>query len=533
MPVPGFYRSLECLEEIGLTFTRSVIHHVPTPVLYEEAIKRGEAHLAFRGPLVLHTGPHTGRAVADRFIVEEPASKERIWWGKYNQPISEQAFSTLIARMAAFYQHKDVFMQDLFAGADPKHRIPIRVITETAVHALFARTIFVRPEDHDFSHHEPEITILHAPNFHAVPKFDFTRSDTFIVIHPSRKTIVIGGSFYAGEIKKAAFSLLNYLMPLKGILPMHCSANIGKEGDTAVLFGLSGTGKTTLSADPERGLIGDDEHGWSDEGVFNFEGGCYAKVIRLSAKDEPEIYARTQSWGTIIENVPVDPVSRRLDLNDASVTENTRATYPLALISYAVRPSMGSHPNNIVLLTCDAFGIMPPIAKLTVEQALYHFISGYSAKVAGTEIGLGKDPEATFSTCFGAPFMTMRPSVYANMLGEKIRKHKSSCWLLNTGWTGGPFGVGRRMNIGHTRALLRAALSGKLDNARTTVEPVFGLQVPSAVTGVPQELMMPRETWADKKAYDAKAKDLASRFKSNFVQYRTGVPDEVANAGPK
>jgi phosphoenolpyruvate carboxykinase (ATP) len=533
VPAPGIYRSLECLEEIGITFTHSVIHHTPTPVLYEEAVKRGEAHLAFRGPLVIHTGPHTGRAVSDRFVVEEPLSKNHIWWGKYNRPISDQTFSTLVARIAAFFQHKDIFMQDLFVGADVKHRIPIRVITETATHALFSRTIFVRPEEHDFSNHVPEITVLHAPNFHAVPKFDSTRSDAFIVIHPTRKMIVIGGSYYAGEIKKAVFSLMNYLMPHKGILSMHCSANIDRDGGTALLFGLSGTGKTTLSADPERGLIGDDEHGWSDEGVFNFEGGCYAKVIRLSQSDEPEIYHRTQAWGTILENVPFDPVSRRLDLNDASLTENTRATYPLALISYAVRPSVGDHPKNIVLLTCDAFGIMPPIAKLSTEQALYHFISGYSAKVAGTEIGLGKDPEATFSTCFGAPFMMQPPSVYANLLGEKIRKHKSSCWLLNTGWTGGPFGVGKRMNIGHTRTLLRAALSGKLDHAKTTVEPVFGLTVPLSCTGVPPEVMLPRETWADKSAYDAKAKELAQRFKTNFEQFSEGVSKEVANAGPK
>ena len=532
MPAPGIYKTLPSLEEIGVTFPRSIAVNFTTPLLYEEAIKRGEATIAYRGPIVVNTGKHTGRSVPDRFIVEEAGSKAHIWWGKHNKPISELAFSTLVARMAAYYQHKDIFVQDSFAGADPTYAIPLRVVTENALYALFARTMFVRPDNANFDDHKPEITLLHAPNFHAVPHLDSTRTDTFIVVHPTRKMILIGGTLYAGEIKKSVFSLLNYLMPLKGIMSMHCSANIGKKGDSAVLFGLSGTGKTTLSADPERGLIGDDEHGWSDQGVFNYEGGCYAKVIRLNAQEEPEIFARTQSFGTILENTAFDPLSRRLDLNDASLTENTRAAYPLALISYAVRPSVGGHPKNIVLLTCDAFGIMPPIARLTPAQALYHFISGYSAKVAGTEIGLGKDPEATFSTCFGAPFMVLPPNVYARLLGEKIKQHNSHCWLLNTGWTSGPFGIGKRMKISHTRALLNAALSGALDGVKTSVEPVFGLAVPHECPGVPPEILQPRQTWPDPAAYDAKARDLATRFKTNFAQF-ADVPADVAAAGPK
>ena len=517
---------------MGLTFPRTVSWNVTTPALYEQAIKRGEAHIAYRGPIVVNTGRFTGRAVNDRFVVEEPGSKEHIWWGRHNRPISEQAFSTLVARIAGYYQHKDIFVQDAFAGADPAHRLPLRVITETALHALYARTMFVRPDEHDFSQHAPEITVLHAPGFHAVPLLDSTRSDTFILLHPTRKMVLIGGTAYAGEIKKAVFSLLNYLMPLNGIMSMHCSANIGKSGDTAVFFGLSGTGKTTLSADPSRGLIGDDEHGWSDTGVFNFEGGCYAKVVRLSQEEEPEIFARTQAFGTILENVMMDPITRRLNLTDATLTENTRAAYPLALISYAVRPSLGGHAQNIVLLTCDASGVMPPISRLSPAQAMYHFISGYSAKVAGTELGLGKDPEATFSTCFGAPFMTLRPGVYASLLGRKIKQHDSACWLVNTGWTGGPFGVGRRMKISHTRALLQAALSGLLNDVKTVVEPVFQLTVPLQCPGVPPEILVPRDTWADKDAYDTRAGELAARFKENFAQNAVGVPPEIAVAGP-
>jgi phosphoenolpyruvate carboxykinase (ATP) len=533
MPAPGVYSTLPQLEALGLTFPRSVSHNLPTPALYEDAIKRGEAHIAYRGPLVIHTGRHTGRAVQDRFIVDEPGSTQQVWWGKTNKPISESAFSTLVARMAAYFQHKDIYVQDAFAGADSKQRIPIRLVTETALHALFARTMFVRPDGHDFNDHSPEITILHAPGFHAVPHLDFTRSDAFIILNLARKMILIGGTSYAGEIKKSVFSILNFLMPQRGIMSMHCSANIGKAGDTAVFFGLSGTGKTTLSADPSRGLIGDDEHGWSDNGVFNYEGGCYAKVIRLSKEEEPEIFERTQSFGSILENVVMDPVTRRLDLDSASITENTRAAYPLALISYAVRPSVGGHAQNVVFLACDASGVMPPISKLTPEQAMYHFVSGYSAKVGGTEVGLGKDPEATFSTCFGAPFMVLRPGVYAELLGKKIQEHRSTCWLVNTGWTGGPFGSGRRMKISHTRTLLNAALNGALRNVPSVIEPVFGFQVPTQCDGVPAELLLPRNTWPDKNAYDAKAKDLASQFKKNFEQYAPGMAPEILAAGPR
>jgi phosphoenolpyruvate carboxykinase (ATP) len=532
MRAPGIYNSVPELETLGLTFPRSVSWNLPTPALYEDAIRRGEARIAFRGPLVVNTGQFTGRAVNDRFVVEEPGSQAHIWWGKHNRPISEQAFSTLVARIAAYYQHKDIFVQDSYTGADAALRIPLRVVTENALHALFARTMFVRPDDVDFSSHNPEITILHAPNFHSVPHMDHTRSDTFILLHPTRRLVVIGGTAYAGEIKKAVFSLMNYIMPLQGVMSMHCSANIGKAGDTAVFFGLSGTGKTTLSADPSRGLIGDDEHGWSDTGVFNYEGGCYAKVIRLSAKEEPEIYARTQSFGTILENVVMDPLTRRLNLDDDSLTENTRAAYPLAQISYAARPSVGGHAQNVVLLTCDAFGILPPISKLTTAQAMYHFISGYSAKVAGTEAGMGKDPEATFSACFGAPFMVLKPGVYASLLGKKIVQHRSSCWLVNTGWSGGAFGAGQRMKISHTRALLNAALSGELDRVPYVEEPVFKLRVPTQCPDVPSEILLPRNTWADGAAYDIKARDLAARFKKNFTENMAGVSSETASGGP-
>ena len=533
MTLPGVYPSLPQLEKIGITFPKSVSYNQPTAVLYEEAVHRDEARIAHGGPIVIYTGKHTGRAVTDRFIVEEPSSQSQVWWGKSNKPISDQAFTTLAARMAAYYQHKDIFVQDCFAGADVEQRVPVRVITDSALHSLFARTLLVRPEGHDFSNHVPEITLLHSPNFHAVPHMDSTRTDTFILLHLARKMVLIGGTLYAGEIKKAVFSLLNYLMPLRGVMSMHCSANIGKnDKKSALFFGLSGTGKTTLSADPERGLIGDDEHGWDDKGVFNYEGGCYAKVIRLSKQEEPEIYERTESFGTIMENVVMDPLTRRLDLNDDSLTENTRAAYPLAVVSYAVRPSVGGHPKHVVLLTCDAFGILPPISKLTAAQTLYHFISGYSAKVAGTEVGLGKDPEATFSTCFGAPFMVHKPGVYAELLRKKIEAHDSTCWLVNTGWIGGAFGVGRRMKISHTRALIRAALAGDLDSVPVVVEPVFGLSIPTKCKDVPAELMQPRQIWPDKNLYDTKARDLAALFKRNFSQYAEGLPPEVLAAGP-
>ncbi|HLX62522.1 MAG TPA: phosphoenolpyruvate carboxykinase (ATP), partial [Planctomycetota bacterium] len=432
-----------------------------------------------------------------------------------------------------YFQHKDIFVQDAFAGADPGHQVPLRTITESALHALFARTMFVRPEGHDFSKHVPEITILHAPSFHAAPHLDHTRTDTFIVLHLTRKIVLIGGTGYAGEIKKSIFSLMNFLTPLKGVLPMHCSANIGDGGDVAVFFGLSGTGKTTLSANPERKLIGDDEHGWSERGVYNFEGGCYAKVIRLNPQHEPEIFARTQAFGTILENVVVDPLTRALKLDDASITENTRAAYPLDLISYAARPSMGGHARNIFFLACDACGILPPIARLTPAQAMYHFISGYSAKVAGTEAGMGKDPELTFSTCFGAPFMIHPPGVYAQLLGKKIELHKAACWLVNTGWSGGPYGVGHRLSIAHTRAALRAALSGALDHIETIREPIFGLKIPRICPGVPDQVLIPRNTWADAAAYDRKAHELAGRFAANFKEIGQGAAKEIEDAGPK
>jgi phosphoenolpyruvate carboxykinase (ATP) len=533
MSVTGVHRSLPELEKLGVTHPHAVYYDLPTPALCEEAVRRGEAQIAHRGPLNINTGKYTGRATQDRFIVDEPASHAHVGWGKVNRPIPESAFDTLLARMTAYFQHKDIFVQDAFTGSDPNYSLPLRVVTESAIHASFARTMFIRPEGHSFANHVPEITVFHAPNFHAVPHLDHTRTDTFIVLHLTRKMVLIGGTAYAGEIKKSVFSLMNYLMPLRGVMPMHCSANIGDDGDTAVYFGLSGTGKTTLSANPERKLIGDDEHGWSDAGVFNFEGGCYAKVIRLNLQHEPEIYARTQAFGTILENVVIDPATRRLNLDDAAITENTRAAYPLALISYAAKPSLGGHAKNVIFLACDAFGVLPPIARLTPAQALYHFISGYSAKVAGTEAGMGKDPEATFSACFGAPFMVHPPGVYAELLGKKIAAHNSACWLVNTGWTGGPYGVGKRMSIGHTRAALRAALSGALNSVETVREPVFGLEIPLTCPGVPAEVLVPRNTWADKAAYDAKARELAQRFQKNFAEVGSSATAEIAAAGPK
>ncbi len=449
-----------------------------------------------------------------------------------NRAFSSERFEDLHRRMSAYIQGRGIFVQDLWAGADPAYRIPIRVMTEHAWHSMFARNMFIMAPHEDLPDFVPEFTVIQMPGFHAAPDLDGTDSTVFILVDLGHRLVLIGGTSYAGEIKKSIFSVMNYLLPMQGVLPMHCSANIGPAGDAAVFFGLSGTGKTTLSADATRTLIGDDEHGWSDRGVFNFEGGCYAKVIRLSKEAEPEIYETTRRFGTVLENVMIDPDTRVLDLDDDSLTENTRAAYPIDMIPNASETGMAGHPKNIIMLTADAFGVLPPISKMTPEQAMYHFLSGYTAKLAGTEKGLGSEPQATFSACFGAPFMVMHPSVYAEMLGRKIAKHGVNCWLVNTGWSGGPFGVGERMKIGYTRAMITATLDGTLAGIDTTPDPVFGVHVPVSCPGVPDEVLNPRNTWADGAAYDSAAQDLANRFRANFGQYADYVGEEVRAAGP-
>jgi phosphoenolpyruvate carboxykinase (ATP) len=520
------------LAQIGLTNLGNVYWNLSTPALYEEIVRRREGWISHLGPLVVHTGHHTGRSPNDKFIVREPSSEQKIAWGKVNQPMEEASFNALFMKLCAFFQGRDVFIQNLYAGADPAHRLPVRVVTDYAWHNLFARNLLLQPPE-PVIHASPDaFTIVDSPRFHASPETDGTNSEVFIVINFARRLGIIGGTTYAGEIKKSVFTVLNYLLPEAGVLPMHCSANAGNEGDTALFFGLSGTGKTTLSADPDRYLIGDDEHGWSAEGIFNFEGGCYAKVVRLSEEAEPDIYRTTRMFGTVLENVTMDYDSRHINLDDTSLTENTRAAYPLTHIRKIVHGGMGAHPSNIIMLTCDAFGVMPPIARLTPAQAMYHFLSGYTAKVAGTEKGLGTEPQTTFSTCFGAPFMPLTPIVYANLLGEKVSAHRSTSWLVNTGWTGGPFGTGSRMKIAHTRALIRAALSGELAEVPTRQDPIFGLHVPVACPEVPPDILDPRKTWSDGTAYDARARELAAAFRTNFEKFRATAPAEVAAAGP-
>ncbi len=521
------------LENHGLTRLRRTYWNLPEAALYEEAVFRREGRVAADGAFCVSTGTHTARAAADKFITQEATTQDRVWWGEYNRPFTAPNFNTLLTRLQGYLQGRDVFVQDCFAGADPDHRLAVRIVTERAWHSLFARTMFVKPRNLDaYRKHVPDFTVICAPDFQASPLIESTRSGTFIIANFTERLAIIGGSSYAGEIKKTIFTVLNFLLPLDGVLPMHCSANVAGSGESALFFGLSGTGKTTLSADPARRLIGDDEHGWSDNGVFNFEDGCYAKVIRLSAEAEPQIYACTRRFGTILENVTVDPLTRRVDLNDASVTENTRGAYPLSFIDHAVPEKMAGHPTSIIFLTCDASGVMPPIARLTPEQAMYHFISGYTSKIAGTEIGLGTEPEMTFSTCFGAPFMVHRPLVYAEMLRAKMLRHKADCWLVNTGWTGGPFGVGKRISIRHTRALLNDALSGELRQAPFRADPVFGFEVPLACRDVPTEILDPGQTWPSRAEYDAKYDALAARFIENFKLFAEGCPREVLAAGP-
>ena len=501
--------------------------------LYEHAIRRQEGVIAEHGPLVCDTGQFTGRSPNDKFIVHEPSSASDVWWGTVNQPVEPGQFDAIHRRLLRHLEGSELYVQDCYAGADPLYRLPLRVITERAWHSLFARTMFIGEQDERvLGRHEPQFTVIAAPGCTADPAVHGTGSSTFILLSFSKRLVLIGGTSYAGEIKKSIFTVMNYLMPQRQVMPMHCSANIGTADDVALFFGLSGTGKTTLSSDPDRRLIGDDEHGWSDHGVFNFEGGCYAKTIRLSAEAEPEIYATTRRFGTVLENVSIDPASRALDLDDASHTENTRAAYPLSFIPGSVPSGMAGHPRHLVMLTADAFGVMPPIARLTPAGAMYHFLSGYTAKVAGTERGL-TEPAATFSTCFGAPFMVLRPAVYATMLGERIARHEARVWLVNTGWTGGPYGEGSRIRIAHTRAMLRAALSGALDRVTYRTDPVFNVAVPADCPGVPADLLEPRRTWRDAHGYDRQAETLARMFVENFEAFRESATTEIAEAGPR
>jgi phosphoenolpyruvate carboxykinase (ATP) len=526
--------SIYGLQNHGLSGLRRVYWNLPSPALYEEAIHRSEGRVCHLGPLVVDTGKHTARAAADKFVVREQESENHIWWGQYNRPFNEESFSLLHSRLQGYLQGRDVFVQDCYAGADPEHCMPIRLITERAWHSLFARNMFMRPASLDACRrHVPDFTVIAVPGFQGSPLIDSTRTETFIIINFREKLALIGGSAYGGEIKKTIFTVLNYLLPLEGILPMHCSANVGKRGDVAIFFGLSGTGKTTLSADPGRRLIGDDEHGWSDNGIFNFEGGCYAKVIRLSPEAEPQIYQCLRRFGTILENVVFDPVTRRLDLNDDSITENTRAAYPLEYIDNALPEKMAGQPRNVILLTCDASGVMPPISRLTPDQAIYHFISGYTSKIAGTEIGLGIEPEITFSTCFGGPFMVHHPYEYAKMLKSRIVKYGASCWLVNTGWTGGPFGIGKRISIQHTRRLLNAALEGDLLKVEYQEDPVFGFDVPKTCEGVPVSILDPANTWPSREDYYRKYDALAARFIENFKLMMEQCPESVLEAGPR
>ena len=511
--------------------TDGQVHWHPTvSQLYMHAVERGDGQIAEGGPLVVDTGMHTGRSPKDKFIVREPGSEDRIWWGDVNAPLSEESFERLRDKITARLGEGDVYVVDAFAGADPAHRLAVRIVTESPWHALFAKTLFIDPSAEELERFEPRALVLHAPSVTSVPEEDGTRTETFVVLHPSRSEVLIGGSYYAGEIKKSIFTLMNDRLPLEAVLPMHCSANVGEDGSVAVFFGLSGTGKTTLSADPDRHLIGDDEHGWSDHGVFNIEGGCYAKVINLSAKAEPQIFKATRSFGTVLENVVVDERGV-LDLDDGSKTENTRSAYKLEQIANALPTKRAGHPKSVVFLTADAFGILPPIARLTRDQALYWFLSGFTAKLAGTEIGV-KEPQPTFSACFGAPFLPQPPAVYAHMLGERLERHAAAVWLVNTGWTGGAFGEGHRMPIHATRTLLHAALSGRLDRTEYREDQIFGFMVPVEVKGVDRALLDPRATWRDPEAYDRQARELARMFRDNFARFED-AGEAVAAAGPR
>jgi phosphoenolpyruvate carboxykinase (ATP) len=520
------------LEEMGFRNLATIYWNAATPHLYEQIIRRREGNIAHLGPVVVRTGHHVGRSPKDRFIVREPTSMDKIWWGSVNQGIEEAHFTNLFYRLLAYFQSKDMFIQDCYAGAEPEHSIPIRIITERAWHSLFARNMFIQAKSDKEAHeHKPEFTLINVPRFHAIPELDGIHSEAFILIHLGKKIVLIGGTSYAGEIKKSVFTMLNYFYPQESVLSMHCSANFGDRDDPAIFFGLSGTGKTTLSADPDRTLIGDDEHGWSEKGIFNFEGGCYAKVIKLSREAEPEIYECTRRFGTILENVTLDNNSRRLDLDDASLTENTRAAYPISHIPSAFLGGTCGHPQNVIMLTCDAFGVMPPVAKLTPEQAVYHFLNGYTAKVAGTELGV-KEPQATFSACFGAPFMALPPMVYATLFMKKIQTHNAKCWFVNTGWVGKPYGEGDRIRIAYSRAIIKNILNGTLEKGEFVRDPLFGFQIPKTCEGVPQEILNAGLVSGDRAKYEERAKKLAKDFKENFKQFEREAPKEVSAAMP-
>ena len=523
------------LEEHGLS-PRKAVHWNRSPArLYEETLRLGTGRVAHGGGLATNTAPHTGRSPGDRFIVQEPGTWDAVDWGDVNAPISEEHYAALEADLIAHLSAQELYVRDAAAGADPRYQTPVRVVSESPWHDLFARNMF-RPAEGDDDGEDattprPGFVVYHAPSMEADPERHGTRSGAFVVVNFARRTVLIGGTAYAGEIKKSIFSVLNFVLPDQGVLPMHCSANVGKAGDAALFFGLSGTGKTTLSAAPDRTLVGDDEHGWSDQGIFNFEGGCYAKTIRLSAQGEPDIYAATQRFGTILENVVLDPDTREIDYDSAVLTENTRASYPIGFIPGASPDGRSGHPTNVIFLTADAFGVLPPVARLDPHQAMYHFLSGYTAKVAGTERGV-TEPKATFSACFGAPFLPRHPAVYAGLLGDKLRTHGARAWLVNTGWTGGGHGSGARMELAHTRAMVAAVLDGALDAVATTADPVFGLHVPAQVPGVPRRVLIPRDTWADGAAYDAAAAELAAGFKCNFERFAGRVSEGVRAAGP-
>jgi len=520
------------LSKQGLDPRGQVHWNLIAPELFQAAARRSEGEFADMGPFVAITTPHTGRSPNDKFVVKEPTSEEDVDWGKVNQPLTVEKYHLLLDDVRHYLNEAgELFVEDLYCGADPSYRLSVRYVSPNAWHMAFVRNMFIRPELSDLPTFDPNFTVFHAPELQADPSRHGTRSGTFIVLNVADRTILIGGTRYAGELKKAMFTVMNYLLPKQGVLSMHCSANVGKAGDTALFFGLSGTGKTTLSADPNRGLIGDDEHGWSENGIFNFEGGCYAKVINLSLESEPDIYRTTQMFGTVLENVVLDPATKKVQFADQSITENTRASYPLHYIKNYVEGGRAGHPRNVIFLTADAFGVLPPIAKLTPDQAMYYFLSGYTAKVAGTERGV-KEPQPTFSACFGAAFLVWHATKYARMLGDLLRKHESQVWLINTGWSGGAYGTGKRIDLEYTRAIAHAALAGDLDNVKTHPDPIFGLAIPAEIKGVPAKVLNPRETWSDTRAYDAQAKKLAGMFRENFEKFGN-VDAATKNAGPK
>lgn len=525
------FKSNNGLDYLGLERNKETLWNMSPPELYEEAIRNKEAILTKDYTLRVITGKYTGRSPRDRFIVDLPSIHDEIDWGENNQPVDTEVFDHLFEKVSDYLQDRKLYVKDCFAGADEKYRLNVRVVSEAAYHALFAHNMFIRPDDNELKHQDPDFTVLAAPNFKADPAVDGTRSEAFILVNLAERIILIGGTLYSGEVKKSIFSVMNYLLPKQDVMAMHCSANMSFDGSTAIFFGLSGTGKTTLSSATSRKLIGDDEHGWSEDGVFNIEGGCYAKTVNLSEENEPEIYATTKMPGTILENVVLDE-NREPDFDDVSMTQNTRCSYPIHYIPNASQTGKGSHPDHVIFLTCDAFGVLPPISKLTPEQAMYHFISGYTAKVAGTERGVN-EPKATFSACFGAPFMPLHPTVYAELLADKIRRHNSRVWLLNTGWTGGPPGTGHRMKLKHTRRILSETLEGNLDDVEFEYDPIFDLAIPTKIDGVPGEILVPRNTWDDKEAFDQKARQLAQMFDKNFRQFEEEASRQLVKAGPK